>query len=45
MKSIKSLLVGAVSIALAATSFTCIANAWEPTKPVDFIITTQPNTG
>ena len=42
MKSIKSLLVGAVSIALAASSLSGIANAgghgWEPTKPVDFII-------
>jgi 2-methylisocitrate lyase-like PEP mutase family enzyme len=38
MKFIKSLLVGAVGIALTATSLTSIANAWEPTKPVDFII-------
>jgi len=42
MKSIKSLLVGAVGIALTATSLSGIANAgshgWEPTKPVDFII-------
>jgi tripartite-type tricarboxylate transporter receptor subunit TctC len=42
MKSIKSILVGAVSFALAATSLSGIASAgghgWEPTKPVDFII-------
>ena len=42
MKFIKSLLAGAASIALAATSLSGIANAgshgWEPTKPVDFII-------
>ena len=42
MKFIKSLLVGAVGIALAAISMSGVANAgghgWEPTKPVDFII-------
>ena len=38
MKYIKRLIFGAIGVALAATSISTIASAWEPTKPVDFII-------
>jgi len=42
MKSIRNLFLGAVGLALAATSASGIANAgshgWKPTKPIDFII-------
>jgi putative tricarboxylic transport membrane protein len=42
MKSIRNLFLGAVGLAVAATSAAGIANAgshgWQPTKPIDFII-------